>query len=136
MELEIKEAERKLAEKKEEEKKKLEEQSSQINTNTTTNTNTNTEKKEEKKEKDVFAKFKNYNKNTSVQSASVPIDRPVPQKNTKEQEEKIVKEKANRYSYEGKFANYHFLKKVDRKIVDKRYAMSFAEFKKMQKNTD
>jgi hypothetical protein len=29
--------------------------------------------------------------------------------------------------------NFIFIKKVDRKIVDKKYAMSFADFKKMQK---
>jgi hypothetical protein len=44
----------------------------------------------------------------------------------------ILKENANRYSCEGKIMNYSFLKKVDRKVVDKRYGMSFAEFKKMQ----
>jgi len=29
--------------------------------------------------------------------------------------------------------NFSFLKKVSRKVVDKKYAMSFADFKKMQK---
>jgi hypothetical protein len=50
---------------------------------------------------------------------------------TEENTNMIVKEKANRYSYEGKFANFGFLQKVDKKTVDKRYQMSFAEFKKM-----
>jgi hypothetical protein len=44
----------------------------------------------------------------------------------------ILKERANRYSYQGKMVNFSFLKKVDRKVVDKTYALSFAEFKKMK----
>ena len=84
--------------------------------------------------KNVFAKFKNYNKDTNIHAAVVPADRPTAAKQTKPQEEKIVKERANRYSFEGKLVNFNFLKKVDRKVVDKRYAVSFAEFKKMQKN--
>ena len=53
---------------------------------------------------------------------------------TKEQEnEKIIlKERANRYTYEGKISNFNFLKKVERKIVYKKYAMTFADFKRMQ----
>ena len=56
--------------------------------------------------------------------------------NTKNQANKVVKEKANRYSYEGKLINFNFLKKVDRKVVDKNYGMSFAEFKKSQKDME
>jgi hypothetical protein len=44
----------------------------------------------------------------------------------------ILKENANRYSYEGKLANYTFLKKPERKVVDKSYGFSFADFKNMQ----
>jgi hypothetical protein len=121
MDKEIKEAEKKLAEKKEkedEEKKKQEE--------------LKTTSKEVPK-KNVFAKFKTYNKDTNIKSASVPLDRPAPAKQTDPKEEKIVKERANRYSFEGKLANFNFLKKVDRKAIDKRYALSFTEFKQMQK---
>ena len=49
-----------------------------------------------------------------------------------EQEKILLKERANRYTYEGKFANFSFIKKVDRKLVDKKFAMTFADFKKMQ----
>lgn len=113
MEVEIKEATRKMDEKKE--KLAIEE----LN------------KPEVKSVKNVFAKFKNYNKD-GIKAAAVPIDtkaRPPTAKKT-DTSDKIVKEKANRYSSEGKLANYSFLKKVDRKIVDKKYAMNFAEFKK------
>ena len=87
--------------------------------------------------KNVFAKFKSYNK----EGASGRVNIGVPPKNsipmTKEQEnEKILlKEKANRYTYEGKIANFSFLKKVERKVVDKKYGLSFADFKKMQNSS-
>ena len=99
-------------------------------------------KKEEEKlvsveKKNVFAKFKSYNK----EGASGRVNIGVPPKNsipmTKEQEnEKIVlKEKANRYTYEGKMVNFSFLKKVERKVVDKKYGLSFTDFKKMQNSS-
>lgn len=123
---EIKEAEQKLEDKKqkqkdEEEKQKQKQEASGQGSVV-------------KPVKNVFAKFKNYNKDTNIHAAVVPVDRPTAAKQTKPQEEKIVKERANRYSFEGKLANFNFLKKIDRKVVDKRYAVSFAEFKKMQKN--
>lgn len=127
MEAEIKEAERKLEEKKQKQKQKQQEQEVQ---------NQGTTVDKPSKTKDVFAKFKNYNKDTSVKVAAVPLDRLTTAKQTKPQEEKIVKERANRYSFEGKLANFNFLKKIDRKVVDKRYAISFSEFKKMQQQTN
>ena len=126
MEEEIKEAEKKLEEKKkkeEDEKQKQQEEKDSGNSTTT-----------EKPAKNVFAKFKNYNKDNSIKVAAVPLDRPSSAKQTKPQEEKVIKENANRYSFEGKLANFSFLKKIDRKVVDKRYAVSFSEFKKMQKS--
>jgi hypothetical protein len=47
-------------------------------------------------------------------------------------EKVLLKENANRYSYEGKLSNFNFLKKVDRKVVDKKYGMTFADFKRLQ----
>jgi len=129
MSKEIEDAEKKLSEKKqkEEDKKKQLEENIKISGSTTD--------KQEPPKKNVFAKFKTYNKDISIKSAAVPLDRPQPAKQTAPQEDKIVKENANRYSFEGKLANFSFLKKIDRKVVDKRYAISFSEFKKMQKNT-
>jgi len=126
MEKEIKEAERKLEEKKKKEKEEKQKQQEEKDSGKVSTT--------EKPVKNVFAKFKNYNKDNSIKVAAVPLDRPTTAKQTKPQEEKIIKENANRYSFEGKLANYSFLKKIDRKVVDKRYAVSFAEFKKMQKS--
>jgi len=121
MELEIEEAEKKLKDKKDQQKKEDYKQDDDSNVLSS-------------QQKNVFVKFKNYNKNTNIKNSSVPVERQVSKKSKKEEEEKIIKEKANRYSYEGKFANYNFLKKVDRKITDKRYNTSFSDFKKMQKN--
>ena len=87
--------------------------------------------------KNVFAKFKSYNKEAGTGHVNIapPPKNSIPNKLTEKQEnEKIlIKERANRYTYEGKFANFNFLKKVDRKVVDKKFALSFADFKKIQK---
>uniref|UniRef100_A0A6C0HW33 Uncharacterized protein n=1 Tax=viral metagenome TaxID=1070528 RepID=A0A6C0HW33_9ZZZZ len=88
---------------------------------------------EQNKKKDVFAKLKSYNKDTdSKTSASSRPNQPLPQQPTAtaNQENMVLKERANRYSYEGKIVNFSFLKKVDKKLTDKRYAMTFADFKK------
>ena len=88
--------------------------------------------------KNVFAKFKSYNKEagTGHVNMSAPPKNSIPNKLTEKQENEkvILKEKANRYTYEGKFANFNFLKKIDRKVTDKKYALSFADFKKLQKD--
>ena len=85
--------------------------------------------------KNVFAKFKSYNKDTSNKSMVPPPKNSIPNKKlTQEQENEkmLLKEKANRYTYEGKIANFNFLKKIERKVIDKKYATTFADFKKMQ----
>jgi hypothetical protein len=80
-------------------------------------------------EKNVFAKLKKYN--APVKPEPIQSDKKT-EKDTKKTEVKDhrVKEKSNRYSCEGRFANYTFLKGIDRKVIDKRLNMSFSEFKK------
>ena len=92
--------------------------------------------------KSVFAKFKNYNKEagTGHVNMGAPPKNSIPNKKLTEKQENekvLLKERANRYTYEGKLANFSFTKKIDRKNVNKKYAMTFADFKKMQqaKNT-
>ena len=99
------------------------------------------------KPKDVFAKFKSYNKEACtgrVNTApppknSIPQNRMISSVNLKDKkdgtnrEKLLLKEKANRYSYQGKFLNFNILQKVDKKVVDKKYALTFADFKKMNK---
>lgn len=86
--------------------------------------------------KSVFAKFKSYNKEAGTGHVNIapPPKNSIPNKlNEKQENEKIlIKERANRYTYEGKLSNFNFIKKVDRKVVDKKFALSFADFKKIQ----
>ena len=134
MEKELKEAQEKLEKKqKEEERLKLEEENKEKNEKEGLPTSTPVKK-------NVFAKLKNYNRDNSLKTAGIPSDNksvskkviPPPDKNaTSTSEALLLKENANRYSYEGKVVNFSFLKKVERKVVDKRYAMNFADFKKM-----
>ena len=127
MEEELKLSEEKIL-LKEKELKKLEEERILLEE---TNKNNNVQAIEPKKS--VFAKFKSYNKDagTGRVNSGVAPKNSIPNNPIKETSEKILlKENANRYSYEGKFSNFQFLKKVERKIVDKKYGMTFADFKK------
>jgi hypothetical protein len=85
--------------------------------------------------KNVFAKFKSYNKEsgTGRVPTTAPPKNTIPNKKltvSQENEKVLLKQKANRFTYEGKLANFSFLKKTDRKAVDKKFATSFADFKK------
>jgi len=73
------------------------------------------QKLNQKEKKPLFVKLKSYNSNKT--------------KNTSQN--LILKENSNRYTYKGKFANYNILKKIDRKMVDKKYAVSYREFKNL-----
>jgi hypothetical protein len=135
MEEELKEYEKKLEEK---ELREKEENYKMKLSNSNTNTNT--------KPKDVFAKFKSYNKEagTGRVNTAPPPKNSIPQNrlanaNLKDKkdgngnsEKMLLKEKSNRYSYQGKFLNFNILQKVDKKVVDKKYALTFADFKKMR----
>lgn len=88
---------------------------------------------EEKKR--IFAKFKSYNKDAGtghVSTGAPPKNSgPTRQPAEKSDNDAVLKERANRYTYEGKMANFSFIQKIDRKVVDKKLAMTFADFKKM-----
>jgi len=131
MEEELKNYEKKLEEKENEEKEK-EAKRKQDEEENKNNFITAVEPK-----KNVFAKFKSYNKEagTGHVNTAAPPKNSIPNNKvteTNSNEKVLLKENANRYSYEGKFSNFNFLKKIDRKVVDKKYAMSFADFKRMQ----
>ena len=91
----------------------------------------------EGKKKKIFAKFKSYNKDAGGKiSMAVPPKNSIPNKSvneTKENEKVLLKERANRYTYEGKFANFNFLQKIERKVFNKKLGLSFSDFKKMKK---
>ena len=50
----------------------------------------------------------------------------------KQSEKQLLKEQANRYTWEGRLTNFCPLKKIDRKCLDKKLTMTYADFKKMQ----
>jgi len=93
--------------------------------------------------KSVFVKFKDYNKGSSKESAGVAT-KPDPNPNHNNSRKDggasvpvgaYVKEHTNRYSCDGKINNMQFLKKVERKVTDKNYTMTFADFKKSTLST-
>lgn len=132
MEEELKSSERKLEEKEKEEEEKRLEQEKRLEEQKKNQSTTS-----EPIKKNVFAKFKSYNKEAGTGHVNIaaPPKNSIPntkvtEKNTNEKI--LLKENANRYSYEGKLSNFNFLKKVDRKVVDKKYGMTFADFKRLQ----
>jgi hypothetical protein len=89
---------------------------------------------EKNKKKNVFAKFKSYNKDSGGKMSMAPPKNSIPNihiDEKKENEKIILKEKANRYTYEGKFVNFNFLKKIERKVFNKKLGLSFSDFKKI-----
>lgn len=101
------------------------------------------------KKPQVFAKFKSYNTDAGTGRVNKvpPPKNSIPQNklniskniikidgDKKENGKLLLKEKANRYSYQGKMCNFNFLQKIDKKVVDKKYALTFADFKKMNMN--
>jgi hypothetical protein len=101
------------------------------------------------KEKDLVtnksvSKFKSYNKDIKIdklftkgrpqgQNVLPPqIRANLPNVNANG-DSQLLKENSNRYTWEGRLSNIQLLKKVDRKIVDKKYAMTFSDFKQIKK---
>jgi hypothetical protein len=108
----------------------------------------NVTNEKDNKKKNVFAKFKSYNKDagTGKVNTAPPPKNSIPQNRMstnlnepkKDKDGKperfLLKERSNRYSYQGKLANFNILQKIDRKKVDKKYAMTFSDFKKLKLN--
>jgi hypothetical protein len=100
--------------------------------------------------KSIFTKFKNYNKVNLPSTSHNNIQHNIPSSSTSsnniqhniqskqliisttDTDSKIVKDKSNRFTYAGKMCNFSFLKKTDRKTVDKKYAMTFSDFKNLK----
>ena len=96
----------------------------------------NPEAEQKKPIKNVFAKLKNYNKPSTKISSAPPPKSSIPNQNfnsSNKNESSLLKENANRYTYEGKISTFNMLKKVERKVVDKKYGMTFADFKNLKK---
>jgi hypothetical protein len=131
IEEELKIAEQKYA--KEQEKEKEEEEN----------------KKKAIEPKKLLAQFKHYNKDTKEQSSRPMKNRnnnnhmtlpPQIQANlpniNKSNEKQLLKEHANRYTWEGRLSNFCILKKINKKVLDKKLAMTYAEFKALKKETN
>jgi hypothetical protein len=97
--------------------------------------------------KNVIARLKSYNKETKSQ---VTMKQPMKNRSANNVlppqiqanlpnvnnnlEKQLLKENANRYTWEGRLTGFCPLKKIDKKILDKKLNMSYAEFKIMQQN--
>jgi len=99
--------------------------------------NKNTEKKEPDQKKQIFAKFKNYNKNTTnkTQSQQQPHQSQQPQTQQQQphqsQQQQTQEVITNRYTHQGKIANFNFLKKPDKKLINKKLSLTFSDYKKL-----
>lgn len=96
------------------------------------NNNQNTKSIENKKS--VFVKLKTYNKSSGHVNMAAPPKNSIPNRQIGPKDSNVktlLKENANRYTYEGKLSNFIFLQKIERKVVDKKYGMNFSDFKKM-----
>ena len=127
MEEELKESEKKRLEKENEEKLQKEKEKEELNNKAIIPI-----------KKSVFAKFKSYNKEGGsggkISVGAAPPKNSIPNSNlntnTNNENKFLLKEKTNRYNYQGKIANFSMIKKINKKDVNKKYAMTFAEFKK------
>jgi hypothetical protein len=99
------------------------------------------EKVLEKDKGNVVQKFKSYNKDLKMDKNMMRSARPSLQPlqmkavlpiTNPNGEKQVLKENANRYTWIDRLTNLQLLKKVNRKTIDKQYALSFADFKKMQ----
>jgi len=98
------------------------------------------EKEKEKKDnpKKLFAQLKSYQGYPSYQGYQAYKERNSQSiQNRKTQihdvkEKLLVKENANRYTWEGRLTNFSPLKQIDKKILDKKLSMTYADFKKIQ----
>ena len=123
---ELKEYEKKLLDKEKEQKEKEQKEKEQEK-------GKEKEKDKDIKKKNVFAKFKSYNTEagTGRVNTGAPPKNNIQNTNTSNRNEKVIlKENANKYSYQGKINNFSILIKVDKTLVNKKYKMTFADFKK------
>jgi len=121
MDKELELIEKRKVKREEKQKRKEEEEKENIN-----NTKSTSEKK------NVFAQFKTYNKDGGsgrVNSVAPPKNSISSTNSNTAYNPLLLKERANRYVSKGRFSNFPILKQVNRKKIDKDYALSFAEFK-------
>lgn len=121
MDKELELIEKRKLEQEEKQKRKEEKEKENINIKSTT------------EKKNVFAQFKTYNKDGGsgrVNSVAPPKNSITTTLSNAAYNPLLLKERANRYVCKGRFSNFPILKRVDRKKIDKDYALSFSEYKK------
>uniref|UniRef100_A0A6C0IVZ0 Uncharacterized protein n=1 Tax=viral metagenome TaxID=1070528 RepID=A0A6C0IVZ0_9ZZZZ len=136
LEDELKRAEVKFDEDKKKEDERLEEEKQKKVMQSISGINTN---------RSIVAKLKSYNNssnNASNNPTFVPKNRgtyalpPQIKANLPDvnggstSDKRLLKENANRYTWEGRFQDFCPIKKIDKKVVDKKLNMSWAEYKK------
>ena len=141
MKKEIAEAEKKINDKKLEENQRLEKQRLEGEEERIRLEDNKDNKETKEVPRNVFAKLKNYNAGSNTVIKGNKVAETNPNRNAtnttiSSKKEYILKENANRFSYEGKMVNYKLLKKPERKVVDKNYGFSFADFKNMQESKE
>ena len=75
------------------------------------------------------------NKNRNQLSAPLPPQIKANLPNVNSSEKMLLKENANRYTWEGRLSDFCPLKKIDKKIVNKNLVLSFSDFKRLQKES-
>lgn len=82
--------------------------------------------------KSVFAKFKSYNKDgmSGRVNSAPPPKNSIPTNSSSKNSNFLMKDNTNRYICKGRFSNFPILQKINRKNIDKKYAMTFSEYKK------
>lgn len=91
--------------------------------------------------KELFAKLKNYNRETTNAPSNYKNNKPNPLPNymkptisqNQQSGKALLKENANRYTHNGRFSNFMILKTVNRNVVDKKYALSYKDYKMISK---
>jgi len=77
---------------------------------------------------EIMNKIKSKNTNISLPPQ---VQANLPSIQSSNSDKVLLKERANRYTWEGRLRDFCVLKKVDKKVVDKRLNITFSEFKKM-----
>jgi hypothetical protein len=92
----------------------------------------------------ILAQLKNYNKETkdvtmrpmknrsNNNNVLPPQIKATIQNVNQTSEKQLLKENANRYTWEGRLTDFCPLKKIDKKVVNKSLSMTYADFKRMQ----
>lgn len=90
--------------------------------------------------KELFAKLKNYNKETTNAPSNFKNNKPNALSNYMKPsiiqpqiQAAGIKENANRYTHNGRFSNFIILKTVNRNVVDKNYGLSYKDYKMISK---